>query len=140
MGQATSKDNEVKSKMKHPSNIPTSKLVIPFSGTVQSAYCKGHLRETVLLKVQWHCWGSWWRIPDSSEAFDVNDQLLLLKHLEFIFHIKENALSCTLPTKFSVSVVDKTTSDVPVQFGVPQGSLIGQKIYYMYTKPVGEII
>ena len=38
------------------------------------------------------------------------------------------------------SVVDKTSPDVSLLFGVPQASVLGPNNYCMYTKPVGEII
>jgi len=37
-------------------------------------------------------------------------------------------------------VANKTSPDVGLLFGVPHGSILGQKNYCMYTKPVDEII
>jgi hypothetical protein len=39
-----------------------------------------------------------------------------------------------------VSVTDKTSPNLGLLFGVPQGSVLGPKNYCMYTKPVDEII
>ena len=69
---------------------------------------------------------------------------ILLKRLEFSFGIKEKALTCVklyLADRIQcVSVANKTLPDVGLLFGVPQGSVLRPKNYYMYTKPVGEII
>ena len=39
-----------------------------------------------------------------------------------------------------VSVSDKTSPDIGLHYGVPQGSVLGSTNYCMYTKSVGEII
>jgi len=39
-----------------------------------------------------------------------------------------------------ISVADKTSPDIGLYFGVPQGSVLGPQSYQMYTKPVGEIL
>ena len=81
---------------------------------------------------------------DLSAAFDVIDHPILLKRLEFSFGIKEKALtwvkSYLADRTQCVSVANKTSPDVGLLFGVPQGSVLGPKNYCMYTKPVGEII
>ena len=81
---------------------------------------------------------------DLSAAFDVIDHLILLNYLEFSFGIREKALNWVksyLNDRIKcVSVVDKTSPDVSLLFGVPQASVLGPKNYCMYTKPVGEII
>jgi len=60
---------------------------------------------------------------DLSAAFDVIDHPILFAH----------RTQC-------VSVANKTSPDVGRLFGVPQGSVLGPHNYYMYTKPVDEII
>jgi len=81
---------------------------------------------------------------DLFAAFDVIDHPILLKRLEFSFGIKEKALtwvkSYLADRTQCVSVANKTSPDVGLLFGVPQGSVSGPKHYCMYTKPVGEII
>ena len=81
---------------------------------------------------------------DLSAAFDVINHSMLLKRLQFSFGIKEKALTWVklyLANRTQcVSVVDKTSPDVGLLFGVPQGSVLGSKNYCMYTKPVGKII
>ena len=75
-----------------------------------------------------------------SAAFDVIDNPIILKRLEFSFQIKEKALTYLADRTQCVSVGNKTSPDVGFLFTVPQGSVLGPKNYYMYTKPVGEII
>ena len=75
---------------------------------------------------------------DLSAAFDVIDHLILLNYLEFSFGIREKALNWVksyLNDRIKcVSVVDKTSPDVSLLFGVPQASVLGPKNYCMYTK------
>ena len=39
-----------------------------------------------------------------------------------------------------VVIEDSVSVDQELDFGVPQGSVLGPRIYGMYTKPVGDII
>jgi len=81
---------------------------------------------------------------DLSAAFDVIDHPILLKHLEFSFGIKEKALtsvkSYLANRTHRVSEANKTSPDVSLLFGVPQGSVLGPNNYCMYTKLVGEFL
>ena len=67
---------------------------------------------------------------DLSAAFHVIDNLILLKHLQFSFDIKENALngvkSYLSDRTKRVSVTDKTSLDLCFYCGVPHGSVLGQ--------------
>ena len=40
----------------------------------------------------------------------------------------------------SVKINDSTSPPQPLQFGVPQGSVLGPIVYTMYTRPIGDII
>jgi len=72
------------------------------------------------------------------------DHPIILKHLEFSFGIQKNALTWVklyLANRTQcVSVANKTSPDVGLLFGVPQGSVLGPKNYCMNTKPDSEII
>ena len=41
---------------------------------------------------------------------------------------------------YSVLLEDSVSVDQELDFGVPQGSVLGPRIYCMYTKPVSDII
>ena len=81
---------------------------------------------------------------DLFAAFDVIVHPILLKRLEFSFGFKEKALIrvmlCLADKTQRISVADITSPDVGLYFGVPQESVLWQKNYCMYTKPVDEII
>ena len=76
--------------------------------------------------------------------FDVMDHSILLKRLELSFDTNEKALICAnsyhADITLYVSVADKISPNVGFYFGVRQESVLAPKKYYMYTKPVGEII
>ena len=116
-----------------------------------SSYGRGHSTESALLKVHSDIADVLDEVSmtallmlDSSAAFDVIDHPIILKHFEVSFGIKENALiwvkSYPSDRTQCVSVVDKTSPDVGLLFGVPQGSVLGPKNFCMYAKLFGEII
>jgi hypothetical protein len=39
----------------------------------------------------------------------------------------------------SVAIGSVQSDDIKLRFGVPQGSVLGPKLYCIFTKPVGEI-
>jgi len=101
----------------------------------QSAYRRGHSTETARLKVHSDIAealdeGSMTALImlDLSTAFDVIDHPILIKHLEFSFGIKKKALtwvkSYLTDRTQCVSVANKTSPDVGLLFGVPQGSIL----------------
>jgi len=81
---------------------------------------------------------------DLSAAFDTTDHSILLKRLQTTYSIQGNALdwfSFYLKDRNQVVCIgnDKSSS-VTLDFEVPQGSVLGPKMYTMYTKPLGKII
>jgi hypothetical protein len=118
---------------------------------VQSAYRPHHSTETALVKVQADIAQALDNglvtiliMLDLSAAFDTIDHKILLTRLEKVFGITGDALnwfkSYLLNRHQSVVIGDTVSEDRRLDFGVPQGSVLGPKAYCMYTKPVGDII
>ena len=112
----------------------------------QSAYEQNHSTETALLKVQSDIAealdsGSMvvLLMLDLSAAFDTLDHNTLVKRFEHSFGITGKALqwvSSYLTDRTQCVAVDSATSkDCTLQHGVPQGSVLGPKMYCMYTRP-----
>ena len=81
---------------------------------------------------------------DLSDAFDTIDHDILLLRLCNVYGITGNALDwfrSYLTGRIQRVVVEGSVSvDQEMDFGVPQGSVLGPRIYRMYTKPVSDII
>ena len=81
---------------------------------------------------------------DLSAAFDTIDHDILLSRLCNAYGITGNALDMFrsyLTGKIQRVVIEDSVSvDQELDFGVPQGSVLGLRIYCMYTKPVSDII
>ena len=119
--------------------------------TLQSAYRECHSTETALLKVQSdildaidHNSAAVLILLDLSAAFDTIDHAILLQRLKNSFNIKGQALAwlCSYLTGRNqiVEIDGKKSSHHPLNFGVPQGSVLGPLLFTCYTTPVGEII
>ena len=81
---------------------------------------------------------------DLSAAFDTIDHSILLTRMEKTFGIKGTALAwfesyLTGRTQY-VKIGNSRSEDVPLQFGVPQGSVLGPILFTMYIKPLSSII
>ena len=81
---------------------------------------------------------------DLSAAFDTIDHDILLSRLCNVYSPTGDALDWSrsyLTGRIQRVVIEDAVSvDQELGFGVPQGSVLGPKIYGMYTKPVSDII
>lgn len=117
----------------------------------QSAYRKHHSTETALMKIHNDITealdqGSQVVLItlDLSAAFDTIDHQILLDRLQDLFGIAGDAhkwLTSYFKDRVQSILIDgSTSSEQPLEYGVPQGSVLGPKCYSMYTKPVGSLI
>ena len=78
-----------------------------------------------------------------SLAFDAIDHDILLCRLESLFGITGNCLNwfkSYLTGRRLRVVIDGTASEIKdLKFGVPQGSVLGPKLFTMYLLPLEEI-
>ena len=81
---------------------------------------------------------------DLSTTFDTIDHDILLSRLCNVYGITGNALDwfrTYLTGRLQRVVIEDSVSvNHELNFRVPQGSVFGPRIYYMYTKPVSDII
>ena len=119
--------------------------------SVQSAYRERHSTETALLKVQSDILtaldsgsGAVLLMLDLSAAFDTIDHGILLSRLNSLYGISGDALDwfkSYLSNRVQRVIIGDTVSECKnLNFGVPQGSVLGPKIYCMYTKLISDII
>ena len=116
----------------------------------QSAYRTGHSTETALLRVHHdiaaaldnNCHAVLVML-DLSAAFDVIDHPILMHGLEHILGITGAALSWIKSylsdRNMRVTIGDVMSDKKSTAIGVPQGSVLGPKLYCMFTKPIREI-
>ena len=117
----------------------------------QSAYKKYHSCETAIAKI----YDDVLRNLDSktsvvivfldySAAFDSIDQDIMLEKLQNRFGIDGVALkwfhSFLKNRKFQVKIDDHLSDSKPLLYGVPQGSVIGPRMFTLYTQEVKEIV
>ena len=118
---------------------------------LQSAYRDKHSTETALIKVQNDILtaldvgsSAILLMLDLSAAFDTIDHDILLSRLCNVYGITGDALDwfrSYLSGRIQRVVIEDSVSvDQELVFGVPQGSVLGPRIYCMYTKPVSDII
>ena len=118
---------------------------------LQSAYRDKHSTETALIKVQNDILSALAAgspaillMLDLSAAFDTIDHDILLSRLCNVYGITGDTLdwfrSYLTGRIQRVVIEDYVSVDQELAFGVPQGSVLGPRIYCMYTKPVSDII
>ena len=119
--------------------------------SLQSAYRKHHSTESALLRVS----NDIFRILDSqgevilvlldlSAAFDTIDHHLLLTRLRTYFNFTETVLqwfsSYVLDRFQQVSISDSTSSPRCIEYGLPQGSILGPLLFILYLAPLQDVI
>ena len=81
---------------------------------------------------------------DLSAAFDTIDHGILLSRLNSLYGISGDALDwfkSYLSNRVQRVIIGDIVSECKnLNFGVPQGTVLGPKIYCMYTKPISDII
>ena len=118
---------------------------------LQSAYRDKHSTETTLIKVQNDILSALAAgssaillMFDLSSVFDTIDHDFLLSRLCNVYGITGDALDwfrSYLTGRIQRVVIEYAVSvDQELGFAVPQNSVLGLKIYCMYTKPVNDII
>ena len=117
----------------------------------QSAYKRYHSTETALLRVRNDVLkavdrdgGAILVLLDLSAAFDTIDHQLLLHHLEHRLAITGTALqwlsSYLSNRKQCIRVQDSTSAPKLLEYGVPQGSVLGPLLFTLYTLPLADVI
>ena len=157
----TVSDNDILKNYRHVSNLTFISKVIEkvISGrlnehlinnslfdTLQSAYRDKHSTETALIKVQNDILSALdagssaiLLMLNLSAAFKRIDDDILLSRLCNVYGITGNApdwFRSYLTGRIQRVVIEDSVSvDQKMDFGVPQGSVLGPRIYCMYTKP-----
>ena len=79
---------------------------------------------------------------DISAAFDTIDHQILFNRLEYSTGVTKDALlwfqSYLMDRTQRVAIGSVQSDDIKLRFGVPQGSVLGPKLYCIFAKPVGE--
>ncbi|CAC5398630.1 unnamed protein product [Mytilus coruscus] len=80
---------------------------------------------------------------DLSDAFDTIDHQILFNRLEYSFGVTGDALlwlqSYLMNRTQRVAIGSVQSDDIKLYVGVPQGSVLGLKLYCIFAKPAGEI-
>ena len=117
----------------------------------QSAYRKRHSTETALLKVKTDIMKAMDNnkavavvMLDLSAAFDTVDHQILSRRLSETFNISGTVLnwitSYLHDRSFRVCIGDSSSAKHSLNFGLPQGSVVGPLFFSMYTFHIGHII
>lgn len=118
---------------------------------MQSAYKAEHSTETALMKINNDILSSLDRGKctvlaslDLSAAFDTVDHSIFIGRLQRLYGVSDIALqwfTSYLQNRDSRVCIDGSFSTVSrVISGVPQGSVLGARLYTMYTRPLSDIV
>ena len=116
----------------------------------QSAYKACHSTETALLKICTDILNILDKnnvclltMLDLSAAFDTIDHNILTERLETTFGIRGMAIAWFISYLQSrtqaVKINGELSNEFYLEYGVPQGSVLGPVIFTMYTQPLSEI-
>lgn len=116
----------------------------------QSAYRSCHSTETALLKVHHDVVTALDKncccilvMLDLSSAFDVIDHQILFQRLKHSYGITGSALawikSYLCDRRQCVAVGSELSESQEIKIGVPQGSVLGPRLYCLFSKPIGRI-
>ena len=116
----------------------------------QSAYRQNHSTETAVLSVLGLLGSADERLVSLvallylSAAFDTLDHPILLKRLETTFGVRGTVLDwfvSYLSGRFQSIIVDGVVSASRLLvYGVPQGSVLGQVLFTLYSQPLSDVI
>ena len=118
---------------------------------LQSAYRTAHSTETALLKVKsdimtsiYYREGVFLVLLDLSAAFDTVTHSILFDRMEYELGIKGAALMW-LKSYFSwrttcIYINGSQSANCTLDYGLPQGSIVGPLSFTVYTIPIGRII
>ena len=117
----------------------------------QSAYTKHHSTETTLLSVHDHIIKAMSQqkitalcLLDLSAAFDTIDHSILVHRLSSWFGLNGTVLSWLQSylssRNFVVDIKPFQSAPLPLQQGVPQGSVLGPLLFILYTTPLSLLI
>jgi hypothetical protein len=132
-------------------NINKHMLKHQLGEELQSAYMRGHSTETALLKVKDEIMGHVYNqkgvflvLLDLSAAFDTVKHDLLLSRMSGEIGVTGIALDW-LKSYFtgrttSVVIDGKCSMAKTMDYGLPQGSILGPRGFTVYTIPIGRII
>src|SRR6218665_3501577 len=115
--------------------------------SMQSGFRAHHSTETALLLLLSDIYtaiDTLLALFDASSAFDMVDHEILLQRLETSFGLSGSALNwfrSSLSDRSQMVVLGDTRSSwVPVQFGVPQGSVLGPLLYIIITADISRLL
>lgn len=117
----------------------------------QSAYKHHHCTETALIRVHSDILAALDEgsscilvLLDLSAAFDTIDHSILIQRMESTFGVKGKALgwlTSYLSNRHQTVIIHNQKSEpVLLEYGVPQGSVLGPKLYSLYTKPLADLL